>query len=371
MNALHDPAVERWLTFYLEDGRSRRRHRLGQFHAFLQGDERFRGLSPSQLIEFQVNADKKTQFLLLDALQSWIRSRSGTHHSLTLQYSDIRNFFKKNRAPLPDDDFQIRADRPPVSGRLTADVVKVLIQNVKLGRKAFYLTLWMSVMDLERFTQFNESCGDGLVKHLKEKGVNEPFLFEYPGRKQSRNKKLYHTFVGHDALVAWKEYFERFRGYPKSGEPIYANRNGRGVRKDALQLDHLRLLEELKYIHRGGDRSKRYGYNLHEFRDTARTLLHVEGKKDGLDQECVEFWMGHTTDPNQYDKFYRDKNYTLEQYRIAEKHLNIISGAPTGPQLQNVDELIDQIIKNQPACQKLINALTMKVGAKLAPIENA
>ncbi|MBS7622200.1 hypothetical protein KEJ39_00800 [Candidatus Bathyarchaeota archaeon] len=49
----------------------------------------------------------------------------------------------------------------------------------------------------------------------------EPFLFEYPGRKREKEKKTYYTFLGHDALVAWREYFERLRGWPKEGEPIY------------------------------------------------------------------------------------------------------------------------------------------------------
>jgi hypothetical protein len=57
-----------------------------------------------------------------------------------------------------------------------------------------------------------------------------------------------------------------------------------------------------------------------------RTLLHLQGKKNGLDLECVEFWMGYITDPNHYDKFYMDGDYVLKQYRIAEKYLNLISG---------------------------------------------
>jgi hypothetical protein len=60
---------------------------------------------------------------------------------------------------------------------------------------------------------------------------------------------------------------------------------------------------------------------------------HTRGKKDGLDLECTEFWLGHTVDPLQYDKFYMDQDYMTEQYRIAEKHLNIISN----PQISNAD----------------------------------
>ncbi|MBS7623443.1 hypothetical protein KEJ39_07205 [Candidatus Bathyarchaeota archaeon] len=55
-------------------------------------------------------------------------------------------------------------------------------------------------------------------------------------------------------------------------------------------------------------------------------LLHLQGKRDGLDLEAVEHWMGHEVDPNHRDKFNMDKQYLLDQYRTAEKHLNIMSG---------------------------------------------
>lgn len=85
--------------------------------------------------------------------------------------------------------------------------------------------------------------------------------------------------------------------------------------------------------------------------------------------ECVEFWMGHVTDPNHYDKLYLDKSYVLTRSRLAEKCLNIVSGAHAGPQLHNVEELIDQIVKNKPTCEKLGEVLATKIGARLAPLE--
>ena len=68
----------------------------------------------------------------------------------------------------------------------------------------------------------------------------------------------------------------------------------------------------------------------HEFRDCAKTYLHVAAKKQGLDMDCVDFWMGHENrDPNAYDKFMNDETYVFEQYKIAEPHLNIISQPAT------------------------------------------
>ncbi len=228
---------------------------------------------------------------------------------------------------------------------MSVEVVKSLIDNVDVGRKAFYLTLWMGIMDLERFMIFNTTCAGVLVKHLKEKGVEEPFMFSYAGRKENKGKRECHTFIGYDALAAWKEYFERKRGWPRDGEPIYLDADGKAVRKHGIRMRHLRLLERLKYIKRGGSTGNRHGFNLHEFRDTARTLLHLQGKKEGLDLEAVEFFMGHVTDPNQYDNFFKDKNYTLTQYRIAEKYLNIISGSAEVSQLQEEMQRRDEAVK--------------------------
>jgi len=55
-------------------------------------------------------------------------------------------------------------------------------------------------------------------------------------------------------------------------------------------------------------------------------------------------------------------------YRIAEKYLNIISGVglnPTG----NIDDLVEQLVLNGPACLKLVKAIEHHSGSKLVPVE--
>ncbi len=78
--------------------------------------------------------------------------------------------------------------------------------------------------------------------------------------------------------------------------------------------------------------------------------------------------MGHVTDKNNYDKFYRDKTYTLEQYRIAKKHLNIISGLTVSPG-QDIEELAKQMVKNPETFKIFRDAMEEIVGVKLAPLE--
>jgi hypothetical protein len=275
-------------------------------------------------------------------------------------------FFKRSRAPLPPDVFTVKATNESQQGKFTLEIIRMLVNAADLDFKAVYLTFWMGILDCERFQYFNRKYGESLADHLQTKGVKEPFLIEFPGRKQTLNKVHYYTFIGHDALSAWRDYFERIRGYPKKNEPIIKGKNG-PITKSGIWARHSRTLENLKYIKtRGRSKGERYGYNLHEFRDVAKTLLHLQGKGDELDLEYVEFWMGHTTDPNGYDKFYRDKAKALEQYRIAEKYLNIISGATTEP--QDVDKLLEQILSSRERIGKFREALRKDYGAGLIDI---
>lgn len=91
----------------------------------------------------------------------------------------------------------------------------------------------------------------------------------------------------------------------------------------------LRILRRAGLIpKRKGDHGAKYGYNAHEMRDIAKSLLHTQAKADGFDMDCAEFFLGHTVDKLGYDKFYNDTKYVKKQYLIAEKYLNIISSPP-------------------------------------------
>ncbi len=364
-----DPAVVKWLSPFDGGCRSSNLAIFGDFLRYLER-EGFDARTPSALLEFQRQAKHEDrEFELLDQLQAYLLQKKGTHNSLKLRYSKVRTFFKRNRVPLPDDDFKVKADREPVPDLLSVDVVRGVVSVADLGLKAFYLSLWSGLMDQERFCLFNKKYGFELGRHVELKGVGEPFLCEFPGRKASKNKTLFYTFLGRDALAAWREYFLRIRGYPKEGEAaLVSQKFKKPYDKCSLSRKHLRLLARLNYVKLDGRRCGGYGFGLHNFRDAARTLLHLEGKRDGLDLECCEYWMGHVTDPNHYDKFYNDKNYLLSQYRIAEKYLNIISGTQSVP-TQNTKQIVEEIIKNPEACKILSEALGDLVGAKLSPIE--
>jgi hypothetical protein len=75
--------------------------------------------------------------------------------------------------------------------------------------------------------------------------------------------------------------------------------------------------------------------------------------------------MGHTSqlDPNKYDKFYMDQEYMRSQYKLAEKYLNIISGAISH---QAEEKTKEQISLLQEQVKELYAKLTVITSATLA-----
>jgi hypothetical protein len=330
-----DSAVKKWLSNYEVEGHNSRLSYLKSFIEYVRTNPEFKDCTPESLVEYQRHADKDHEYVILDLLQAYIQKTIGTHKSLSARYSTIKSLFLKNRATLPIDGFRIKGTREPTRDKLDLDTIKTLISVSPLEGKAVYLSLFQGILDLERFRLFNEKYGFALGEHIKTKGIDEPFCFEFFGRKGSKNKTTFYTFVGHDCLESWKAYFERIRGYPREGEPIIRGVKGEALGKKAFQIRHTRLLARLKFIERQkGIVTARYGFGLHNLRDLSRTVLHLQAKKDGLDEACIEFWMGHITDKNFYDKFYEDRDYVLKNYRIAEKYLNVVSGGYSNPDLE-------------------------------------
>jgi len=294
------------------------------FYVFIQDHDKLKNLSPSQLCDFQLNSEKKDTYIILDALQDYISKKGGTYLSLQTVYSTIKAFFTRNRASLPSDSFKIKATREPTKDNLTLQVVRDLVSVADLEMKALYLTLFAGLLDQERFQIFNKTHAQNLVTHLKEKGLDEPYKIEFSGRKASRNKTRFYTYLGHDALQAWQQYFERVRGYPKAGEAILLDSDKRPYSKAGLRGRHHRLLKSLGYITPEKTVKTRYGFGLHNFRDCVVTTLHYH-KKEGFDKDTIQFFMGHITDKNNYDKFYRDLDEVKNEYLRMAPYLNLIS----------------------------------------------
>lgn len=210
-----------------------------------------------------------------------------------------------------------------------------------LRDSSIYLVKWQALLDTESLIYVNKNLGGYIAAEI-QKGTC-PIKLQLTGRKGTKNIKPYYTFIGRDAIDALKKYFEQERegGYPKAGEPIwysnkhFANGKPRPYEYWSLGKNQLTLCRKLGIVTKKlGDRSSRHGKGPHEMRDTARSFLHVKGKPDGLDAQAIEYFMGHGSQLDQlgYDRFYENEEYMLNQYKIMEKHLNVLS---TPPSLEN------------------------------------
>ena len=302
--------------------------------------------SAEKLIEKQENSNGKGRYEVLDLVQRHVKEHGGTRKTMLFRYQVLRSFFLHNRCDLPRDRFDVGpGTRPSVQGSLTVEKIKRIIESAGLRDRAVFLSIWQGLLDQERFIQFNDSYGEQLSNHLKDKGVDTPFRIDFAyGRK--KNYQPYFTFLGHDALNAWKEYLDKERGYPAKDEPIALIRgHKKAVNKPAIKS----IFAGLAF--RAGLKTKkdrgRVGVTIHQFRHVARSTLQL-AKRDGFDETCAEFFMGHRIDPLGYNKFTElNPEYVLENYKIAEKHLNILTGnTTTDSEAQTrIKELEDRLTK--------------------------
>lgn len=314
---------------------------LRQFEGFLR---RHGFGSVEEAVRFQKEASGDDRYRIVDLLIEHVREKGGTHRSMNFRYNAVRSFFLYARAELPRVKVNFRPDRDETVGRLSVEVLRRFLRAGNLRSQAIYLTLFQGLMDQHRFTTVFNRLGRELSEHLQTKGVDHPFRINIlRGRKG--NYRAYNTWIGRDALEAWKVYFES-TGFPR-GEAVLLSRYGKPLSKAALRSNHEYLLRKLGYIKGyGNSPSVRYGYGLHELRDLARSILE-KARKDGFNPLSAEYWMGHIVDPLFYNKIWKlDPEYNLNQYRIAEKYLNILS-QPSGevkPEaLQELEHRIRQL----------------------------
>jgi len=148
---------------------------------------------------------------------------------------------------------------------------------------------------------------------------------DLPGRKSKKFEKPYYAYIGGDAINAinnWREH------RPYNTKAIFTDQFGNPISKKALELywmRHLRKLGIVKLV--TGSLRFRSGKNLHEIRDVFRS----QWEKSSAKSSVAEFLMGHTVDPLEYNKSFRDEKWTKREYEKALPFLQIISsGRPFG-----------------------------------------
>jgi hypothetical protein len=316
-----------------------------QWITWLHKQPGYETATPESLLAFQEAATGRDRYVLLDLIEDHVSVKGGTRSSMIVRLSRLRNFFLKNRVEIPAaKDWIPKPTRETTKGRLNVAQVKEIILHSGLRDQAIFLTMFQGMMDLERFTQFNEKYAEKLVAHILERGVDEPFRIDFPnGRK--RNTDMFYTFIHRDALVAWEVYFKRERGWPKPGEPC-AIRHDKFIApsKTNIRMIFTRTAQKLKIKEKTqSDRSHRTGIAPHEMRDVGRSLLQT-AVKDGFDPTCAEFFLGHSVDVLGYNKFGSlHEPYVLENAKISSKYLNILSGSAN---TETSDEMKQLMQKN-------------------------
>lgn len=310
------------------------------------GDE-YATVTPTRLLDLQESRQKegstRERYGLVDLMIEHIEQRGGTYKSMTTRLSHLRSFFLHNRVELPSTaDWNPKPTREDTQGRLNVEIVREIIQHANLRDTAVILTLFQGIMDLERFAQFNRKYAEPLVKHLREASLDDPFRVDFvKGRK--RNRKAFYTFIHRDALTAWKNYFEKERGWPKPTDPLAVTIRKTSPTKYAVRAAFITLAKRIRARPKN-PYGERTGVSPHELRDVARTLLQTAHKKN-FDPLVSEFFMGHTIDPHNYVKFAElEPEYVLDNAKIAGEYLNIISNVQPTEDTARISELTERIL---------------------------
>ena len=289
----------------------------------------------------------ENEYAVLELLQEYLDGLDKTAGGKLVVYTAIRSFFHHNRVPLPEDrGYRIRSDKPSTVPKLALSHIVDLVKAADIRDRSIVLVKWQAMLDNTRLVYLGRNLAEQVVTQIRQ-GIH-PVRLDLPGRKT--NASRFYTFIGKDAVDALVDYFEKERGWPKPHEPIWFVKNHSGVKNPPLRnmawsMIWMRLCRRIGLVPKQrGQHGIRYGYNPHEMRDIAKSLLHTNAKKDGFDMDCCDFWLGHTVDKLGYDKFMLDQEYVRKQYQIAERYLNILS-APLTRESAEERERMDRMEK--------------------------
>jgi hypothetical protein len=337
--------IDNWLNQVDEDTVDGYRSHFDQFLRWLKTQKGFEKTTPYELLKMQrannrsdPTADNDTPELVLPKMfKNYCNSLPGlTYLSKVKAWTVIRSFFKYNDCSFPDvQSVKIRSKQEGTKSKLTLEIIKQGISAAKVRDKSWLLVKWQSFQDQERLDYLNTHLAEHVVSEIG-KG-SQLIRLDFLGRKQEEGKPAgeYFTFIGKDAIDALKQHLSLYKW--EKGMPLWLSNHGTPIavssydtvwREGILERIGLVIKENGKFGPTG-----RTGMGLHEFRDIAKSLLHRKARPEGFDMDCIKFFMGHVKqiDPNTYDKFYTDTEYMEEQYKLAERWLNIVSNpSPNG-----------------------------------------
>jgi site-specific recombinase XerC len=352
-------SVKPWLESRKEgDGRVSAMYR---FAAFLRW-RRVQGFSvdPDEWIEECLNGNNLTLVRHLNVVRGWLESElfDGPKDATREKYYRvIRSFYAYNLTPLPRARLRPRGMDTAVPRHVTAtEFLEMAGKVVNYGGvsvrdRSVIMVMLQSGMDASTLTNvFNYVGFPQLAAHFGSEDWSRWDLSRVPVRLwlvRPKTNYQYYSFIGHDAVVCLKDWLNvRATNYggikikPAStpnqqatSDPIYLTKEGRRLVpayvsvlfNDAGKRAGVNIQPPEK-LPRYKGATRQYPFHSHEVRDTLVTL----GRRAGVDQAIVNFFVGHNIDEYGYDKSpYDDPEHFRREYVKLSAYLNIITGKET------------------------------------------
>jgi integrase len=353
-------SLENWLGRLSHDGARNGRYVFNNWVKWVRvNGSNFAQSTPDELVSFQAEAVGRDKYAILDLVQAYVGTLSGRRGSIKNKYTVIRSFFLHNRAELPSDrSFKVKGTVPKVNGDLKPEEFRSMVLSCNPVFRALFLCMGQGFMGEGEAIYWNKTGWAKLREDLKA----DPDIVrvDLPGRKSELNEKNYYTLIGPDAISALRLWLNE---RPSGAAAIFTNQHGDPLSKKAIYLYWHRHLLSLGLISKGVGPTNRSGKNPHEIRDTFRSLW----SKSPAKATVAEFMMQHETDPNEYDKAFRDEPYMRSEYRKALPWLNLMSSSR--PYGQVSEDRIIELERQLEAAKAGQNGRVAELEAKQAAAE--
>ncbi|WP_455277234.1 hypothetical protein [[Eubacterium] cellulosolvens] len=278
-----------------------------------------------------------------------------TTKSLLTSNAVIRSYLQANDITLPRSRIAIRGGKPMTASKLTPKNLGEILTSISTLRdRSLFTFKFQSIQDNARMLWISQNAWHQIRPQLDDGGWMDPNgklwkdvlrVDMLCGRKLNIDR-AYFCFVGKDAIDALRKYFHVEGGPDKRGGVIWGGLSS----TNSYHMAYVRHLRKMGFVPRNQssfDTGKRYGLNLHEFRDVAKSLWH----ESGADLLVCDFCMGHTVDAMGYDKIYTlSPDYAVKEFKKAESYLNIISGKRMTPSDESdMENRLDELRKRNEA----------------------
>jgi len=352
------------------------RRRLGKFFAWAKKN-------PQEVLDMQKQAslsqDDVERYKVADLVKNFVESIEGQRNTKLTNYGVIRGFFLANYRPLPQIyqfTKKLANDRDRAISKVTPEMLHVILLAVRNDprKRSMILTQLSTFAGVKELMLINQHYGYLIGEAIRKGKI--PIELEMVWQRKT-NTDAYRTYIGSFACEALKEYFEKERGWPKEGEPIwYGELSKKGEKKKGRKEEALtdlgyrqmwmRLTAKLgfrpSYYGRKSapntpkETWRRYGTGPHQLRDLSISLSQ-RAISEGFNPESAEYFAGHTIDPLGYRNLHGiDPNYRKAQYEIVEKFINPYQD--TDEKIRELEQEHSRTIKQQT---EQINMLTAEV----------